>query len=146
MRKPCTFTPQANLGMEATIGGGSPLDLSQPQDSHVYAFPPLRYNLTHFLVSQIVHKYWFCSLLILRDGGWVGISFFLVPRLYTGSPLLCCTCSYAAVQLMPIFLCLCDTRTPVTYYSRLWRTCMIARCWTTCRATNYLPHQLYLTC
>ena len=75
MRKPCTFTPQANLEMEVTIGVGNPLDLSQPQDSHVYAFPPLRYNPTHFVVTQIVNEYWFCSL--VGDGGWVGINFFL---------------------------------------------------------------------
>jgi len=78
MRKPCTFTPQANLEMEATIGVGNPLDLSQPQDSHVYAFPPLRCNPTHFVVTQIVNEYWFCSLLILGIGGWVGINSFLV--------------------------------------------------------------------
>jgi len=77
MRKPCTFTPQANLGMEATIGVGSPLDCSQPQDSHIFAFPPLRYNSTHFLVTWIVNEYWFYSLLILGDEGCVGINFFL---------------------------------------------------------------------
>ena len=55
MRIPCTFIPQANLEMEATIGVVNPLDLSQPQDSHVYAFPPLRYNPTHFVVTQTVN-------------------------------------------------------------------------------------------
>ena len=121
MRKPCTFTPQANLEMEATIGVGNPLDLSQPQDSHVYAFPPLRYNPTHFVVTQIVNEYWFCSLLILRNGGWVGITFFLAW--YPGSTLVAlvyfCRCSYIAVQLMPIFLYLCDARVPVTCYAPL---------------------------
>ena len=65
------------IGLEATVGVENPLDLSQPQDSPVYAFPPLRYNLTHFVVTRIVNKYWFFSLLILGDGGWVGINFFL---------------------------------------------------------------------
>ena len=55
--KPYTFTTQANLGMEDTVGVGNPLDLSQPQDSHVYAFPPLRYNHTYFVATQIVNEY-----------------------------------------------------------------------------------------
>jgi len=86
MKKPCTFTPQANLEMEATIGVRNPLDLSQPQDSHVYAFPPLRHNPTHFVVTQIVNEYWFCSILILGDGGLVGINFFLVIRFLDSWP------------------------------------------------------------
>jgi len=57
MRKPCMFTPQANLGVDATVGVGNPLDLSQSQDSHVNAFPPLMYNPTHFVVTQIVNEY-----------------------------------------------------------------------------------------
>jgi len=93
MRKPCNFTPQSNLEMEATIGVGNPLDLSQPQDSYVYAFPPLRYNPTHFIVTQIVNEYCFCSLLILGDGGWVGIYFFLVIWFLDSCP--CFTSAHA---------------------------------------------------
>ena len=74
------------IGLEATVGVGNPLDMSQPQDSHVYAFPPLRYNPTHFVVTQIVNEYWFCSLLILGDGGWVGINFFVGALLLDSWP------------------------------------------------------------
>ena len=59
--KALPFTLKACLGLEATVGVGDLLDLSQPQDSHVYAFPPLRYNPTHFVVTQIVNEDWFCS-------------------------------------------------------------------------------------
>ena len=57
----------------------NPLDLSQPQDSHVYAFPPLRYNPSPFVVTQIVNEYWFCSLLILGNGELT--SWYSSPRL-----------------------------------------------------------------